>query len=320
MAPICCWRPRRRNNCGQTARCAAYYLAHRAESRLPLPPIPLSRSEIVQLAAGRQSLLRAARQRGLRLSLEQDFSELAALNRQHRASWHALAPSFDPRHGGIAPDTAFWLRGIDADGEVVATQAARFYDFGSTSLGQHLSDLRLFYPAPAQQAMPGESCAAPAQAALLHGRTTLSGATWVAPAWRGRGLASILPRLSRLLALTRWQSDLTFSFVADTLLARGLAATYGYRNIAPGMRWLAGDGSVLFAGALVWLPRADLLQDLAGFCAQLNSAAPLGQHSAHSHIGDDTDQVTPHLIGDLGHLETIEQGVAGVKHMVDGTE
>ncbi len=285
-----------------------------------MPPTSLSQAEIDQLAAGRRALLQAAWHSGLRLELRQDFAELAALNQQHRASWHALAPSFDPRQGGIGPHNGFWLRGCAADGQVVATQAARFYDFGSTSLGQHLSELRLFYAAPAQQAAPGESCQAPAEAGLLHGRATFSGATWVAPAWRGRGLAGILPRLSRLLALARWQSDLTFSFVADALLARGLAATYGYRNIAPGMRWLAGDGTVLFAGALVWLPRHALLDDLAEFCARLNSATPLGQHGAQSHIGDDADQVAAHLVGDLGHLEAIEQGVARMEHVVDGTE
>ncbi len=277
---------------------------------------PLSSAEHRLLAQGRRTLLLALRAAGLRLRLSADFAALAALNQAERASWHALAPSFAPRHGGIGVENGFWLAGHDAEGRIVAAQAARFYDFGNENLADHLTSLRLFYPAPARQAGNGETCQAPPAADTIRGRAVLSGATWVAPAWRGRGLAAILPRLSRLLALQRWQGDTTFSFVSDALLARGMAATYGYHRIAPGMLWRDGGGHALYAGALVWLTRPELLADLRDFCA----SARLGQHGAERHVGDKANQVVAHRLGHLGHLETIEQGVPGMEHMIDGPE
>lgn len=213
----------------------------------------------------------AARDRGIHLRFCTDFDLLRQVNQLNLASWHGLAPSFDPAKGGINGQNGFWLMGHDADGAIVATQAARRFDLGAETLADYLESLRLFYPDPARQSQPGERCEAPAAARLISGRAVFSGSTWIHPHYRRRALPRILPRLSRSLALARWNTDVTFSMVSTALVAKGVAAAYGYDRIHPGIRWLDGAVATLYEGALVWMPRDELLQDLRRFA--LESAA-----------------------------------------------
>jgi hypothetical protein len=155
---------------------------------------------------------RAARERGIFLSLESDFDSLLELNEANRDHWHPLAPSFDPRNGGVNADNGFWIVGRNEDGEAVLTQVVRHFPMQETSLTRELETLRFFYGDPVRQASAGESCVSSAStAAKICGSVVYSGGTWFRPDFRGRGLASIVPRIGRAIALSRWNTDYAFS-------------------------------------------------------------------------------------------------------------
>lgn len=209
---------------------------------------------------------RAARERGVYLSLSTDFDLLRKVNAMNLRHWHGLAPSFDNSHGGIDGSNGYWIIGRSEDGDIVTTQAAHFYDMGQESAHDYLTSLRLFYPQPQIQKKPGESCSVSAASARrITGRVVFSGSTWIHPDFRGRDLPKILPRISRALALTRWDTDYTISLVTLALVEKGVAKAYGYKRIEPGVEWLGSAVSARYQGALVWMPRAELLDDLARF-------------------------------------------------------
>ena len=200
------------------------------------------------------------------LSLSTDFELLREVNKMNLKHWHGLAPSFDSAYGGINADCGYWLIGRNATGEIVTTQAAHFYNMGEETLRDYLTTLRLFYPNPEGQKREGESCSVHSPSArAIKGRVVFSGSTWIHPDYRGRDLPQILPRISRALALSRWNTDFTISLVTMALVEKGVAAAYGYKNVEPGVEWLGSAVSPCYLGALVWMPRADLLSDIAAF-------------------------------------------------------
>lgn len=209
---------------------------------------------------------KAARDRGVTLSLSTDFALLREVNKMNLKHWHGLAPSFDAAYGGIDASCGYWLIGRNAAGEIISTQAAHFYDMGQESLQDYLTSLKLFYPQPEIQKRDGECCSvASPSAKRISGRVVFSGSTWIHPDYRGRDLPQILPRISRALALSRWNTDFTISLVTMALVEKGVAAAYGYKNVEPGVEWLGSAVSPRYIGALVWMPRADLIDDLVRF-------------------------------------------------------
>lgn len=209
---------------------------------------------------------KAARDRGVTLTLSTDFELLRDVNQMNLKHWHGLAPSFDSAYGGIDASCGFWIMGRNADGEIVTTQAAHFYAMGDETVGDYLNSLRLFYPDPARQKNTGECCTISSPSSgQIKGRVVFSGSTWIHPDYRGRELPKILPRISRALALTRWNTDYTISMVSMALVEKGVAAAYGYKRVEPGIEWLRSSVSQRYTGALVWMSQDELLNDLARF-------------------------------------------------------
>src|SRR3546814_8849191 len=83
---------------------------------------------------------KAARDRGVFLSLSTDFEMLEAINQENRPSWHRLVPTFEHHVGGINAGNGFCLIGRNEDGEIISTQAARFFDFGDETLADYRSE------------------------------------------------------------------------------------------------------------------------------------------------------------------------------------
>jgi hypothetical protein len=79
------------------------------------------------------------------------LDDLVVINRGNRDTWLPLIPIFDPAMGGTTAETGFVLLGRNSAGEVVATQAARLYDWPATCFHDEAASLRMFYadPAPA---------------------------------------------------------------------------------------------------------------------------------------------------------------------------
>jgi len=205
----------------------------------------------------------AARDRGVRLRLRTDFEALIALNESNRGSWPALAPVFNPALSNLRIDTAFWVDATDEDGETVATHAARFFDWPDTTLADELRSLRPFYEDPAPRFAAGESIEVAAPAAdRIRGRVMYGGAVWVRPDWRQRGLASLVPRISRAYGYTRWNTEYTWALIEPRTHELGLARANGpYRVEERIVLNLGFRGHLPLL--LMWMPREAMLDDLA---------------------------------------------------------
>jgi GNAT superfamily N-acetyltransferase len=167
---------------------------------------------------------KAAREAGLRLRLRHDFAELNRINQQEVKSgnWYPLINMFNPERANIAPENAFWLSGENEDGEIVTTFATRIYYWPDTNLEEQA--VAMLYGRD-----EGQRCIITADAAkLISGVVMSSGAAWVRPDYRRRGLSQLLPRIAKAYAVSRWPIDWTFGFVTRVLVEKGVASSsYG---------------------------------------------------------------------------------------------
>lgn len=204
----------------------------------------------------------AARNAGIRLAISTDFEELAHVNRLNQADWYPLMPNFDPRACVLNESNAFWVKGLDAHGEVVLTESVRLYTLpNDTSLKNEIDSLRFYYDEPeaARAKGVGAEMTAPT-AASMTGRVTYGGSVWIRSDYRGMNLARLVTPLSHVLALTRWYPDYHTCFIMKPLLEKGLDKVYGYRHseyalslqnipgfkpqIELGFCWMTGDDLV----------------------------------------------------------------------------
>jgi hypothetical protein len=238
--------------------------------RMPLSAASSSFVDDIRIDFGPYALLgrfflaadAAVQERGVRLSFA-PMEQLVEINRENPESWRPLLPHYDPSYGGISEQNAFCLVGRSLGGDIVATQAARFYDFAETNLHEEASSLRLFYPDPMRMRRPGEACTITAPSAKgIRGRVAFSGAAWYRPDFRGRELSSLLPRIGRAYAHAIWNTDCTFTFIAKALVDNGAWRRAGYSNI----EWdVVLRNSVMgqYHGALVWMHTQEMLENLS---------------------------------------------------------
>lgn len=176
--------------------------------------------------------LDAVEQRGIRLSFG-TFEELAAVNEQNSDSWLPLTTTFRADIGGANEETGFVFMGRNAEGDAVATQAVRLFDWQSTNFKREAESLRFFYADPDRDKADGETCTVSADAAtLIRGRVALAGGIWYRPDYRRLMLPAIIPRIARAYALTRWNMDAMMAIMSETNIARGLAKRNGFRDIS----------------------------------------------------------------------------------------
>ena len=214
----------------------------------------------------------AARECGITLSFA-DPGELAAVNRANQDTWRPILPLFDCEASGFGPDRGFALLGRDSSGAVVATQGARVYDWTASSFLAEATSLRMFYgdrPAPAE-----EACVVDApSASAISGRVVFSGAGWYRPDFRKRGLACILPRVSRALAYTRCLTDYTISIMADAVAAGGMAERSGYTKVEKKVELINSPVGKNVSCVLVWMDTNELLGDIDRFLSGRTAVRP----------------------------------------------
>jgi hypothetical protein len=212
----------------------------------------------------------AARERGVYLSFG-TFEELVEANANNTSSWHPLIPLFNPKNGGFSDHNAFCILGRNAQGEIVATQAARLYDWRDTSFYEEAKSLRLFYEDPARLKQPTERCEISAESTkFVSGKVCFSGGGWYRRDYRKKELSTILPRVSRALAFTRWDSDYTISIMAEKVIAGGMAERCGYTNVDWDLNLYDSPVGTVRC-AFVWMERQQLRTDLGAFSAGLGS-------------------------------------------------
>jgi hypothetical protein len=215
----------------------------------------------------------AARDRGVTLSFA-SLQDLIEANKANSDSWRPLVPVFDEALGGVTPETVFVLVGRDRRGEIVATQAARVYDWSETTLKDEATSLRMFYADPDAAFARGDRCEITTPIAeTISGRVVFSGAVWYRRDFRGKDLATILPRISRAYAFTRWNSDFTIGMMADAVIAGGMAERVGYTKLEhSSVEFVVSPLGEMRCG-LGWMQPDELLADLAAIMDRV--AAPV---------------------------------------------
>jgi hypothetical protein len=282
---------------GQTAPQAATAPKRGAHAAQPIEQAPPPRALIneITIEHGPADLLgrfflkadTAARRRGVALSFA-SMQDLIAVNRANPDTWRPILPLFNPESGGITGDNCFCILGRNAQGDIVATQAARLYRWAATSFHEEATSLRLFYSDPARSKGEHEEVEVTAPAAKeLSGAVIFAGGIWYRPDHRGQGLPNILPWLCRAYAYTRWRHDFSLSIMAEDVYKRGMAQRSGYAK-ADWEVWLRrtpvhpqGD----IRCALVWMDERDLLEGVAGFLSGFDAQVDAGvdQRRAQQH-------------------------------------
>ncbi|SMF58300.1 hypothetical protein SAMN06265365_10958 [Tistlia consotensis] len=200
-----------------------------------------------------------AERNGLSLILHGDLTGLPEVNASYRhLGWFGLMPMFNPARfeGG----EAFWIEGRDRDGRCLTVQAARHYHLNG-SLTEALEDLSLFY-SPHERASAGESCTCTVpEAETITGSLVYSGSTFAHPDLRGRGVAKVMPRLSRALAWLLWRQRTTISMVDPVLIEKGVVAAYGYRRIGRDIIWRGSVDQGDLDLALIWMDEEEAMAD-----------------------------------------------------------
>ena len=205
----------------------------------------------------------AARDRGVTLSFA-SLQDLAEANRANSDTWRPLVPLFNEALGGITPETGFALIGRDKAGELVATQAARVYYWPETTLKDEATSLRMFYADPEAAFAREDRCEITAPIAeKITGRVVFSGGIWYRRDFRGKDLGTILPRISRAYAFTRWNSDFTIGMLADAVIAGGLAERAGFKKLEHSCIELVASPLGKMRCGLAWMQSDELLADLA---------------------------------------------------------
>jgi hypothetical protein len=221
---------------------------------------------------------KAARQKGIRLRLRHDFDALVYVNKQEadRGNWFRLVNMFNPNYTDLKSENSYWISGEDEHGEIVVTQAGRVYYWPDTTLEQ---EARLMFYGGREE---GQRCIVTAKdAKLIGGVVFYGGSVWVRPDFRGRRLSELLPRLGRAYAVARWPVDWGISFVAASLVEKGIAAGYGYKHSSysiafPGSPW--GELEVV----LVSLSVAEAYEDFADELIKLSSVGGISSSASSS--------------------------------------
>ena len=177
-------------------------------------------------------------------------------------------PMFRPQYRphSDAPNQAFAILGESPTGQIVATQAARFFDWSGSTLKVEVESLRMLYGDSAPPAAARGEVSAP-DAGAVTGRVVYSGSTWFHPKYRGRDLSGVLPRISRALALTLWNTDTTISFMDWRIVKKGVAASYGYTNLGASVT-LRNVVDPEFVAAIGWITRDELIEDAERFLSE----------------------------------------------------
>lgn len=192
---------------------------------------------------------------GIRLTVRNDFSALKAINRTlvEKGLWYPLIPPFDSDVSEIDESNAVWIEGTDRSGRTVTIHAARHFDWTGALMAAVIG--AAYHGKTASK----HTCtASSALARRITGHVALCGSLWFDPAYRGKGLSKIIPRLTRAYARSTWDIDWPFAIVKPESVSSGLWRSYG---------WTQADGYVnlddpAFGDLMVvCLPPDDMAED-----------------------------------------------------------
>lgn len=163
---------------------------------------------------------------------------------------------------------------------IVAAQAGRVYDVGNKTLLDIALDRSMYYGDLAPPAN-GITCELTAPGArTIRGTFVYSGGLWVHPDYRGYKLAAILPRVSRCIALGRWNTSFTHAFIGQKMAQSPLLQFYGYRRVDPSYTFYE-DFRPVYTGYLMWMDRDELIDDIEQFVRHVLPALERSFRNSH---------------------------------------
>ncbi|MEM6304871.1 MAG: hypothetical protein AAF744_09130 [Pseudomonadota bacterium] len=170
---------------------------------------------------------------------------------------------FDPDIHDLTGESAFWILGHNAAGEVIHTQAIRMLDIGASHVGDYFRHNFLEFPPPGvnldlkrcrYRAGPG--------AMRMRGRVAYHGEFWIggnAGAYRGTGLSCVLSRYGFWHAIQTWDPDHILAFMVKAVAFKGLAERAGWMHTEPGaLRWFIQGRDAPVEGFMAYMDREDL--------------------------------------------------------------
>jgi len=176
-------------------------------------------------------LTRRCAQTGLELEIRTDFSELADC--YQKAVGRRVFPVFDPTTSDISRQNSFWIAGL-LDGEIVHTQALRFWDLADGSLAEHLIEHARLYCALGDNRIDPERTEVRSEnLARLSGRICYHGQIWLDKRLRGQEVGGfplgreLLPRIGILAAVLGGRPDAIFGLAPYPTAEKGILASYG---------------------------------------------------------------------------------------------
>lgn len=208
-------------------------------------------------------LERDLRELGLRLRISTDFDRMIELSKEQRENWPAPSPAFDPQYCQLTDDNAFLIECVDDFGDTVVTSAGRVYDHGDRSLAEDLRALRIFYDDARPHVATDRVEVTAASAHHIFGRAGYSGAVWVRPDYRRHGLTKIIPRLTRSVLLTRWNTPVFWATISPHLDAIGVTRAYGSWHVENGINLHMPDWQGDFTLLFLSMGQATLIRDIA---------------------------------------------------------
>jgi hypothetical protein len=210
-----------------------------------------------------------ARKQGVHIEVCTDFEEFQKLRRA-QSDRPPLGAAFDAGCSYIGPANGFWVKGVDANGQVVHTQAMRLLDLSKATLADHLQQHRLIYQPPSIEQCDVKSFEFLKNATgMTGGKVVYHGELWMRPGLkkhRGGGLVAVLTRFMLAMAYMQWSPDYVFGFMLPIIAYKGLAMREGYTHVEPGM-WKSVDDKNLFEEWIVWM-RGEEIDHLMRFPPQ----------------------------------------------------
>ena len=182
---------------------------------------------------------------------------LLQANLANSDNWLPLVQVFDPRWSQVGRDNMLAIA-IRRGDRLVAAHAVRRFDWTATTFHEEIESYRFLYRDPARQMQPGEKVTITARAARdISGLVGFSGAAWVHPDERGRGLSHIIPRIAKALALSRWGVERIVAIMNEGVFSKGFAPRFGYDGIDWGISYQNSRCGMKYL-AVLWMERAAL--------------------------------------------------------------
>ncbi len=176
----------------------------------PSSPRRLSDAEFACVQAHCARVINDILRLGLSVHVETDFHAFARYRKSVGDGF--CYPSFDPTCCRIAPSD-FWLRVVDDAGDIVAAQAARFFDDVEDFYHLMRSETLWYDRMIHEVGRCRPNCTIPP----FGGVVAHNGGMWVSRPHRLRGLAKLLPALSRGLQLRNHSFDFDTGLVFERI-------------------------------------------------------------------------------------------------------